>query len=302
MNQEKDNSIDKSAVYQQVVQLAEQYNAASGRPKVLFITPPEQEPIWEGAARFVFQAEKITTNDEVGFIEQQPEETETIWRTLSKLPEKKIALEIGLGRGGFHVLLRDLFASVISIESDPAQILRLLSRFALDEKSTFICGYSHDKATISQIKGMYHGLDFLFIDGGHEYKDVKADYENYAPLVKPGGIIAFHDVGNELFPGIGQFLEELSSGRFDGISRAIITYPQSPNLAIEVVSTSIDNSRDRTKPEPVKSDSSTIVIIRYLLKLLPWRLRESLRAGGNSFIKTYKVLGLIGRQAIEKKK
>lgn len=37
-------------------------------------------------------------------------------------------------------------------------------------------------------------VDFLFIDGDHSYEGVKADYEIYAPLVRPGGIIAFHDI------------------------------------------------------------------------------------------------------------
>lgn len=37
-------------------------------------------------------------------------------------------------------------------------------------------------------------LDFLFIDGGHDYKTVKSDYDNYSKFVKPGGIIVLHDI------------------------------------------------------------------------------------------------------------
>ena len=36
-------------------------------------------------------------------------------------------------------------------------------------------------------------FDFLFIDAGHDYKNVKADWEAWSPLVKDTGIIAFHD-------------------------------------------------------------------------------------------------------------
>ncbi|MEO8732948.1 MAG: class I SAM-dependent methyltransferase, partial [Flavobacteriales bacterium] len=36
--------------------------------------------------------------------------------------------------------------------------------------------------------------DYLFIDGDHTYEGVKADYERYRPLVRPGGKIVFHDV------------------------------------------------------------------------------------------------------------
>ena len=37
-------------------------------------------------------------------------------------------------------------------------------------------------------------LDLLFIDGDHTYEGVKADYELYSGFVKPGGVIAFHDI------------------------------------------------------------------------------------------------------------
>ncbi len=37
-------------------------------------------------------------------------------------------------------------------------------------------------------------VDFLFIDGDHSYAGVKADYERYSPLVRSGGLIAFHDI------------------------------------------------------------------------------------------------------------
>ena len=37
-------------------------------------------------------------------------------------------------------------------------------------------------------------LDFLFIDGDHSYAGVKQDYETFAPMVRAGGVIAFHDI------------------------------------------------------------------------------------------------------------
>lgn len=35
--------------------------------------------------------------------------------------------------------------------------------------------------------------DFLFVDAGHSVDEVKADHLEYALMVRPGGIIAFHD-------------------------------------------------------------------------------------------------------------
>lgn len=41
----------------------------------------------------------------------------------------------------------------------------------------------------------YAPYDWLHIDAAHRYIDAKADYENYGPMVRPGGIIVFHDIG-----------------------------------------------------------------------------------------------------------
>jgi cephalosporin hydroxylase len=40
----------------------------------------------------------------------------------------------------------------------------------------------------------HNQLDLLFIDGDHSYEGVKADFENYGPLVRAGGFVAFHDI------------------------------------------------------------------------------------------------------------
>ena len=34
----------------------------------------------------------------------------------------------------------------------------------------------------------------MFIDGDHSFLGVVSDYALYSPLVKPGGVIAFHDI------------------------------------------------------------------------------------------------------------
>lgn len=55
---------------------------------------------------------------------------------------------------------------------------------------------SHRKEALEKVKEILNGkkLDFLFIDGDHSYEGVKKDFEMYSPLVKYGGIIAFHDI------------------------------------------------------------------------------------------------------------
>ncbi|NEU10431.1 class I SAM-dependent methyltransferase [Flavihumibacter sp. R14] len=55
---------------------------------------------------------------------------------------------------------------------------------------------STHESTVLEVSAMFpeKDIDFLFIDGGHEYGTVKSDYENYSKLVRPGGMIVFHDV------------------------------------------------------------------------------------------------------------
>ena len=40
-------------------------------------------------------------------------------------------------------------------------------------------------------------IDFLHIDAGHSYEDVKQDFEMYSKLVKPTGMISIHDTDKE---------------------------------------------------------------------------------------------------------
>lgn len=61
-----------------------------------------------------------------------------------------------------------------------------------------LTGDSHQQTTLNVVEKILNGkkLDFLFIDGDHTYEGVKMDYEMYKGLVKSGGYIGFHDIGN----------------------------------------------------------------------------------------------------------
>ena len=70
-------------------------------------------------------------------------------------------------------------------------------------------------------------IDFLHIDAGHSYEDVKKDFELYSTLVKDTGMISIHDTDEkyqqeliitedekeyyELFDGPPKFIKEISS-------------------------------------------------------------------------------------------
>ena len=65
------------------------------------------------------------------------------------------------------------------------------------ENAHYLWGMDSQKQeTVDEVKKILDGklLDFLFIDGDHSLVGVTKDWENYSPLVREGGIIAFHDV------------------------------------------------------------------------------------------------------------
>ena len=40
----------------------------------------------------------------------------------------------------------------------------------------------------------YAPFDFIFIDGGHDFATAMADWQNYWPMLRTGGLFAFHDI------------------------------------------------------------------------------------------------------------
>jgi predicted O-methyltransferase YrrM len=114
------------------------------------------------------------------------------------------AMEIGSYLGGTLFLLCRLAhadARVISVDMyrgnlGGARKLIYHSFVSKRQRLAVIHGDSHGANTRSRIVRKLGAakLDFLFIDGDHSYQGVKLDFEMYSPLVRPGGVIAFHDI------------------------------------------------------------------------------------------------------------
>jgi len=60
-------------------------------------------------------------------------------------------------------------------------------------------------------------VDFLYIDGHHEYYEVTNDYHNYGAFVRSGGAIAFHDYGTQW---VNYVFENEAVGRKERITKA----------------------------------------------------------------------------------
>jgi len=65
-----------------------------------------------------------------------------------------------------------------------------------DQQLVCVRDDSHRPETLDQVKSVLgeRSVDFLFIDGDHTFMGVAQDFEMYAPLVRPGGKVAFHDI------------------------------------------------------------------------------------------------------------
>lgn len=66
-----------------------------------------------------------------------------------------------------------------------------------------------DSISVASVTG-FESLDFVYLDAGHEYENIKADFEAWYTKVRPGGIIAGHDYGHDNeFPGVKKYIDEL---------------------------------------------------------------------------------------------
>lgn len=83
---------------------------------------------------------------------------------------------------------------------------------------------SYDTSTYDKVDQILNSskIDFLFIDGDHRYEAIKKDFEMYGQLVRQGGIIAFHDIGENEEGGGNKFWNEIKQGfKYREIKKAV---------------------------------------------------------------------------------
>jgi cephalosporin hydroxylase len=161
-------------------------------------------------------------------ITQQPEEIRWLFDLVSELRPQTV-LEIGMDQGGTLLLWTRAAADdalLVAVDLHPIGRLGGLSPFTLVRRAfarrrqrveLVMPVNSHDPQTLVRVREVLRGrpVDFLFVDGDHTYEGVCADVELYLPLVRPGGIAAFHDVSPNRVPwteGAARFWEEFSRG------------------------------------------------------------------------------------------
>jgi predicted O-methyltransferase YrrM len=128
--------------------------------------------------------------------------------TLLKELKPRRSLEIGTNYGGTLLLLCSLSApdaKIISIDLPsgpfgggyPLRKIPIFRAFPrAGQKLHLVRADSHSEQTKKRVQRLLRGeqLDYVFIDADHTYEGVSRDFQMYAPLVRSGGVIVFHDI------------------------------------------------------------------------------------------------------------
>jgi cephalosporin hydroxylase len=141
-------------------------------------------------------------------------EVARLLRMLAKAPPRCV-LEIGVGHGASMFAWAQVSARnalLVGVDNFGVKTLssvgkpltagevreRLYASGVLrkSQRLELISGNSHSPKVKQSVLRALGGreVNFLFIDGDHSYEGVRQDYGEYSPLVREGGLIAFHDI------------------------------------------------------------------------------------------------------------
>ncbi|MDX2304896.1 MAG: class I SAM-dependent methyltransferase [Microscillaceae bacterium] len=140
------------------------------------------------------------------WIKQLKEEIKALTQVVEQA-KPKVIVEIGTNMGGslfLFIKVSDPHSLTISIDLPggkggggyPSYRKPFYESFCKPTQQLhLIQADSHNAETLFLLENILQGqkIDFLFIDGDHSYQGVKQDFDMYAPLVKQGGLIGFHD-------------------------------------------------------------------------------------------------------------
>jgi predicted O-methyltransferase YrrM len=156
---------------------------------------------WQGSANLL-AAEAVRR----GAMQKQAELTGLL--DVLKEHKPRHVLEIGTARGGMFFALAHIAvpkANLVSVDLPAGEFgggygnrgRKRLESYALpSQQLNLFQADSHNPAVRTAVVESLDGqpLDFLMIDGDHTREGVEQDWQMYRPLVRPGGLIAFHDI------------------------------------------------------------------------------------------------------------
>ena len=133
----------------------------------------------------------------IGLMQHQPEILGLL-EHVARISPRNVC-EIGTFQGGTNFLIAQALPEVelmIGLDLFVQHTAKLRHFCRPNRELHYLNGSSQEAATVARVESVLGGkkLDFLFIDGDHNYDGVKLDFLNYRHLVRDGGMIAFHDI------------------------------------------------------------------------------------------------------------
>jgi len=140
---------------------------------------------------------------------------------IERIKSPRRVIEVGTANGGTLFLftrIMDVGSIIVSVDihkfSNPR--IQLYQSFDEEKIIKIVRANTFDETTPMIV---YDALgkvqaDVLFIDANHTYAGVKNDFDKFSPLVRKGGLIAFHDINPDRGNGVPNFWENLK-GNFE---------------------------------------------------------------------------------------
>lgn len=144
---------------------------------------------------------------------------------LELLPKNSIGAEIGVFKGEFSRIILQIINPQLFYLIDPWEgkiesgdkngnnieyidgnsyyINNIIKEFLFLPQIKILKHYSH---IINSFPNNY--LDWIYIDGAHDYNTVKHDLTSSYPKIKQGGYIMGHDYTTNMFPGLVRAVDE----------------------------------------------------------------------------------------------
>jgi hypothetical protein len=167
--------------------------------------------------------------------------TEAEGAELARLAEGKAVLEVGAYCGRSTICLAQTAHTMATVDTfdgrgtaqagnTRATFDRNLQRYGVDEKVCVYVGTSG--SVLPNLPPIY---DLVFIDGSHDRESVAADARLAAALLRPGGLLAFHDYGGGDV-GVTEAVDEFVGGGGEILRRVGTLAIVRPPAAVEVLS------------------------------------------------------------------
>lgn len=131
----------------------------------------------------------------------------------------KTVIEIGTAYGGnaFHLLTNTKIESLICV--DPYRYYPAMPGFTCQEEYGTLFEFTQNRLshfnnveilrlTSQEAIKILDTADLVFLDGSHDYLDVKWECENYINIVRVGGILSGHDYN--IFEGVNRAVDEFA--------------------------------------------------------------------------------------------